>query len=60
MSHVIVPIKGIKTFSDESSRLLYSPSRDGEVVVQLDNNTIYIYDQPTGDWVAAGSGALFD
>jgi hypothetical protein len=48
--------EGIQKVASAAERLLLLPS-DGTVVVQLDNNTLYIYDENTNTWNAVGGGS---
>jgi hypothetical protein len=47
--------EGIQKVANSAERLLLLPT-DGTVVVQLDNNTLYVYDENTNTWNAVGGG----
>jgi len=47
--------EGIQRVATAAERLLLLPT-DGTVVVQLDNHTLYIYDETTNTWVVLGTG----
>lgn len=46
---------GIQKVANSSERLALIPS-DGDIVEQLDNNTLYAYNQSTNSWVLLTSG----
>jgi hypothetical protein len=47
--------EGIQKVASAGERLLLLPP-DGTVVLQLDNHTLYVYDQITNTWNAVGAG----
>ena len=55
MGYRISPRGGVQTVADSAARLALT-APDGMVVVQLDTNTLYIYDLPTTSWVAVSGG----
>jgi hypothetical protein len=46
---------GALKVADEPARLALTPS-DGDLVVQLDNHTLYVYDSDTSVWIAVVGG----
>lgn len=52
--------RGVQRVADATERLNLSPS-DGDLVLQLDTNTLYVYDEPTTSWInTAGSASAAD
>ena len=47
--------EGIQKVATAAERLLLLPT-DGTVVEQLDNHTLYIYNESTNTWAAVGGG----
>ena len=47
--------EGIQKVATAAERLLLLPT-DGTIVEQLDNHTLYIYDENTNTWNAVGGG----
>lgn len=50
---------GVQKVADAAERLALSPA-DGDLVLQLDTNTLYVYDEPTVAWINTASASAAD
>lgn len=48
---------GVQKVADSTERLQLSAA-DGDLVLQLDNNTLYVYDEPTLTWINTATSSV--